>query len=293
MIVNIWEAGNLEFTFGGLGTQAGFYDWSMWPYDPSTCQDIYNNLLPPVRCNWNGVSFGGTGLAAGLPAGGDPSNFEPPLNVTAGEQYLICFSNWSSVTTNVPLEFGGTAVVGCGQLLLPVGWLHFQGNPSLRGIELEWSTASENNNAHFYIERSRDGHNWERIAQMSGAGNSTSTMTYDFLDSAPNMGLNFYRIAQEDINGEGSYSERIAVPWIVDGLNIGPNPSNGEFSIYCDTRLVKSIEILDEMGRKLDFSVNFGTNSCEVSLSEPRSGLGLVKIEFVQGKVLTKRILIH
>lgn len=293
MIVNIWETGNLEFTFGGLGTQAGYYDWSMWAYDPSTCQDIFNDVLPPLRCNWNGVSFGGTGLSSSVPFDGDPSNYEPPLNVIAGEQYLICFSNWSSVTTNVPLEFGGTATVGCGELLLPVTWLSFEGKTLSRGIELEWSTASEANNAHFHVERSKDGTSWEAIARMDGAGTSTSVMDYAFLDASPFVGLNYYRIAQEDINGEYSYSEQIAVPWLRDGLMIGPNPNHGEFSIFCDTRLIQSVEILDEMGRKMSFLEEVRPQEYIIKLTQAKAGLCMVKVELSQGKILSKRILVH
>ena len=70
MVVNVLTGGVLSFTFGGLGTQAGFYDWAMYPYDASACAAVASNALAPVRCNWNGFDFGGTGLAATLPPGG-------------------------------------------------------------------------------------------------------------------------------------------------------------------------------------------------------------------------------
>ncbi|MBK6410618.1 MAG: hypothetical protein IPF78_13130 [Flavobacteriales bacterium] len=70
MVVNVLTGGSLAFTFGGLGTQTGFYDWAMYPYDASACGAVASNALAPVRCNWNGVSFGGTGLATTPPAGG-------------------------------------------------------------------------------------------------------------------------------------------------------------------------------------------------------------------------------
>jgi hypothetical protein len=73
MIVNISGSGSLEFTFGGLGTQAGFYDWIMYPYSSVTCAAVMANTVPPIRCNWNAVSFGGTGLASTVPPGGDPA----------------------------------------------------------------------------------------------------------------------------------------------------------------------------------------------------------------------------
>ncbi|MBI4647216.1 MAG: hypothetical protein HY738_11680 [Bacteroidia bacterium] len=112
MIVNIAGDGNLEFNFGG-SSQSGYYDWIMYPYDENSCTNIPANLVAPVRCNWNAVSYGGTGLAATTPPGGNSGNFEPPLPVVCGEQYIICFSNYSSAVTNVPLQFSGSASVAC------------------------------------------------------------------------------------------------------------------------------------------------------------------------------------
>ena len=118
MIINIQTAGTLEFSMGagvGAGAQSGCYDWIMWQYLPTTCSGINANTQPPVRCCWNSFCSGGTGLAsaANLPAGGNAPDFGAPLNVNCGDKYIMCFSNYSGVTTLVPLNFFGTAIVSC------------------------------------------------------------------------------------------------------------------------------------------------------------------------------------
>lgn len=122
MVINIATNGTLEFSMGTPGT-FNCFDWIMWPYDPATtCNGIISNTLPPVSCNWNGACDGMTGMAspANLTAiGGDPLDFEAPLNVQCGEQYIVCLSNFSSATTNVPLNFFGTAQVDC-QTFTPI-----------------------------------------------------------------------------------------------------------------------------------------------------------------------------
>ena len=121
MLITIGTTGNLAMTFGGGGAQAGYYDWIMYPYSASTCNDIPNNLVAPVRCNWNSNSTGGTGMAdpLNLPAGGFAGNYEPLLPVTCGDQYMICFSNYSSASSTVPVDFGGsTAAVMCANALV-------------------------------------------------------------------------------------------------------------------------------------------------------------------------------
>ena len=119
MIITIASSGELQFSFGAAGG-TGFFDWIMWPYSPTACDEIANNTLPPIRCNWNGPSAGFTGIANPLPAGASAANFEPPFNVIAGEQYLLHMSNFSSSVTNLPLSFFGTSGVTCDPLEVTV-----------------------------------------------------------------------------------------------------------------------------------------------------------------------------
>ena len=116
LLITVSTTGTLEFSMGTAGT-FNCFDWIMWPYDPIlTCTEIQNNNWPPIACNWNGACGGITGMAnpGNLPAGADPTDFENGLNVNAGDQFMICFSNYSSASTNVPLDFYGTANVSCG-----------------------------------------------------------------------------------------------------------------------------------------------------------------------------------
>ena len=121
LILNVTTSGVLEFSFGAAGSpnpQVGLYDWAMWPYTPTTCNDIMNNILPPVRCNWNALGAGGTGIGT-VPPGGSPGNFEPALPVVAGQQYVICISNFSGVNTLVTFTSTGTAQIGCSSVQAP------------------------------------------------------------------------------------------------------------------------------------------------------------------------------
>ncbi|MBK9283386.1 MAG: gliding motility-associated C-terminal domain-containing protein [Sphingobacteriaceae bacterium] len=118
LLITVGNAGNLEFVFGAGNSpnpQVGFYDWAMWPYSPTACQNILNNTLPPIRCNWNATSSGGTGIAApgNIPPGGNSGNYEAPLAVNACQQFIICISNYSGVNTLVSFQSLGTASLSC------------------------------------------------------------------------------------------------------------------------------------------------------------------------------------
>ena len=113
--ISIVTTGTLQWSIQGP-TLGGCFDWIMWPYNGiSTCAAITGNTQPPVACNWNGNcnSFTGMAPAGSLPAGAHGSNFEAPLNVIAGETYLLCLSNFSSSSQNVNLNFFGSAMVAC------------------------------------------------------------------------------------------------------------------------------------------------------------------------------------
>ena len=116
MIINIAASGSLEFSFGA-DASTGCLDWIMWPYSPTACNEIIANTLAPIRCNWNGACEGFTGMATVLPPGASPTNFEASLNATVGQQFLICMSNYSSLSATLPLSFPGTANISCTPVL--------------------------------------------------------------------------------------------------------------------------------------------------------------------------------
>lgn len=116
--INVISNGTLAWSI--IGPNGGCFDWIMWPMATGsvaqTCVGINGNTLPPVACNWNGTCNGNTGMApAGqLPPNGSPSSYQTPLNVIAGQSYLLCLSNYSGTSQNVNLNFFGTASVACG-----------------------------------------------------------------------------------------------------------------------------------------------------------------------------------
>ncbi len=116
--ITIVSNGTLEWSIEG--PNGGCFDWIMWPYIyptgsavSPTCAMLQNGTQPPVSCNWNVPCEGLTGMGD-LPPGGEPGNFEDALNVTAGQTFLLCLSNYSGTSQDVNLDFTGSAQVVCG-----------------------------------------------------------------------------------------------------------------------------------------------------------------------------------
>lgn len=141
IIISCVTSGTLEFSMGD-GSSPGCMDWIMWPYNANACNEISNNNWPPVRCNWNGACLGFTGIAGTVPAGASPFDFEPPLNVNAGDQFIVCFSNYSGQQNLVvPMDFFGTAQVSCYNtvFICPGGSTTLTGFAGLPGSTYSWT----------------------------------------------------------------------------------------------------------------------------------------------------------
>ena len=84
---------------------------------------------------------------------------------------------------------------------LPITLISFEGVKRDNHNLLKWSTASEQNNDYFLLERSEDGFNWNNINITNGAENSNTKMDYSFRDFTFTNKLNYYRLTQVDLNG--------------------------------------------------------------------------------------------
>ena len=286
-------SGTLQFSFGqnSNGGQIGFYDWAMWPYNGvSTCGEISGNSLPPVRCVWNATTSGGTGLANPIPSGGNAGNYGPPLNVFAGEQFIICFSNWSYATGNVVLDFFGSASIECS-MILPVNFVEVRANQQLDNVVVSWITAGEINNDFFIVQHSLDGYHWTDIAEVDGHGTSALTWNYSFLHIHPAPGLHYYRIRQIDFNGMSKISPMVDI-WINEqSFAIYPNPTFGRLFIEGFFHKEISIELLDASGRLVDKRNLAQTALHEIELSSFQTGIYMLIITCDNKRVWSRIVL--
>jgi hypothetical protein len=118
-------------------------------------------------------------------------------------------------------------------LALPVEFASFDlSKKGLQTVLCEWTTASEINNDHFEIERSTDNLNFEKVGQVTGAGNSFDLLSYSYEDKPLNTDWLYYRIKQVDTNGMYSYSHVKAVYMDAAGeVVVYPNPAKDEIRI--------------------------------------------------------------
>lgn len=150
---------------------------------------------------------------------------------------------------------------------LPITW---SSNPTAtiknNQCQISWSVASQVNNSHFIIEHSTDGKSYSEIGKVEGHGNTSETIQYTNTHEIPSIGINYYRIKQEDYDGQSSYSDVVSVVYEPDGgdVSIYPNPASSDVTIevFEPTEVVIS-DVLSKVLHKQ--TVNKENNVVEVS----------------------------
>ena len=130
-----------------------------------------------------------------------------------------------SLVLLLPITAFSPFTIGSVTDALPVELTNFTAAKNGSAVNLKWSTASEQNNAYFNVERSADGVSFSAIGKVNGAGNSSSTLNYSFADNSPLAGKNFYRLRQVDLDDQFALSSIVSVNMSVNaGVSLYPNP---------------------------------------------------------------------
>ena len=147
---------------------------------------------------------------------------------------------------------------------LPVELASFNSVIENRNVTLKWTTASEQNNAGFDIERKTSSENtWVKTGNVQGSGNSNSLKNYSFSDKNMNTGRYNYRLKQIDFNGNYKYYDLsneviIGIPVRYNVSQNYPNPFNPSTKINYDLPFDSKVDIklFDIAGREVANIVN-------------------------------------
>lgn len=189
--------------------------------------DAGNNLIASKTTDANGY-YSFPNIA--------PGNYKVQLSLPAGYR-ITGSSNGNADTINAVTVTNSPAVAnfGLGNTATPVTLLNFASYKKDNTTLLVWATATEQDNKGFDIERSMDGLSWSTIGFVtsnSENGKSTRRLDYNFTDSKPLKGRNFYRLKQTDYNGTYTYSEvRMVSIDKTTAVAIYPNPATDRISL--------------------------------------------------------------
>ena len=148
--------------------------------------------------------------------------------------------------------FSQFAVVRSNNAVLPVEWLDFTARHQGGGVvRLDWTTALEENNAGFEVERSADGRTFQTIGWVPGQNEGSH---YEYLDRALPVAapVLYYRLRQLDTDGQQNYSAvRSVVLERATSYTLFPNPATGAVTLRTPTPPASAgtVRVVDVLGR--------------------------------------------
>lgn len=159
----------------------------------------------------NNASWGftGTGIVVNKTSNFNPATYPSSTISPIKEVNLTLPLNVAQLRIRIPIRInaiGESVLIDDVQVLapavLPITLDYFTAIPKNTAIELKWRTLSETNNDYFSIYRSPNGFEyWELVGNIQGVGNASVPVNYNYMDTNPNNGLNYYVLMQTDYDG--------------------------------------------------------------------------------------------
>ena len=173
-------------------------------------------------------------------------------------------------------------------IMLPIELSYFEVDQEGNQIHFDWATVSENNNDYFTVEYSLDGVNFNSVAVVDGAGNSTEQLVYNTTISAEKYeGIVYFRLKQTDFDGQSTYSDAqvLYVQGADDSFVIHPNPATTTITI--DGGEFSNVYFVDMQSKKYP-AVALGCK--QYSVENLSTGIYYAVISTANGKALKKFI---
>jgi hypothetical protein len=180
-------------------------------------------------------------------------------------------TGWHKMANALGEAFPGS---GCAAVApLPVELAHF--DVELKGEQafITWQTLSELNHHYFEVQRSTDGHHFEGLTQVAGAGDRFTPKDYQWTDF-PLPGHNYYRLKQVDYDGTTTYSNTQSVLLKTDWYMT--HHLGGSVTIHFDEVVQGSVSLYNMMGQHLN-TIRFEGDATSLPVRQNIPGLVFIQ----------------
>ena len=171
--------------------------------------------------------------------------------------------------------------IGSPSAALPILLSSFNVACKEKGAELVWTTAWEQNNDRFIVEKSTDGTQWTEIAVISARN-----MPADYKFSDTEAGNAYYRLKQVDKDGTFTYSKilRSNCPVASIKLIIYPNPVTdyADLVFQSDINFVGNVQVFTAAGqfvKSVQIQAQRGQNQIRINLPGLTKGTYILRID--------------
>lgn len=233
------------------------------------------------RTGGGGGGYTGGNAGVSSNAGGD-----------GGGSYSLLSGTITAGTDAAGAKSNGSVQIACSAL--PVEIFSFTIQNKNNHVLLDWKTRSEVNLEGYQIERSRDAINWEVIGYESTKLESGDGNIYQFTDTAPHYGMNFYRLNLMDLDGASRYTSNLNIKILYEARNIqvAPNPATTTFRVYINESVLEGETQMAIFGRDGAVIRNYTSinGSGDIYIQDLIPGVYFLKFIY-EGQSYTKRFI--
>ena len=126
---------------------------------------------------------------------------------------------------------------------LPVKFIGFSVAKQTTGILIQWATSEEVNADRYEIERSADGSNWNTIANVLAAGNTTTVSNYSYTDKNNATKTVYYRIKQVDVDQRFIYTSVKVIKTEARGFEVKVAAINNKVVLQFPEQVKNAVEV--------------------------------------------------
>jgi hypothetical protein len=181
--------------------------------------------------DYTGTDLTGTGSAVTI-----SSTIIDQNNLTSTTTF--CIQGWlnGSRTTAGTGDFRIDEIVVTLDVVLPIKLsAPMAVKQNNKDVIASWATSSEENNAHFLVEHSRDGIDFETVGTVKGSRDTDSEKSYNYTHKNAPIGLNYYRLTQVDFDGKSETFEVASIEVKPrSGMSIYPTQAQDYITIEGD-----------------------------------------------------------
>lgn len=156
------------------------------------------------------------GVGTGIPFNTPVTYPDAGIEINPDDDKVVFNNTLNSWEVTIEVTgFSGFFAGNAGINILPLKLVSFSGVMQNGAATLHWTTSNELNTSHFELQRSTNGRDFNKLADIPVADNITGDQVYQYVDNAgilANHGpFAWYRLKMVDTDGKFTYSKMVVV----------------------------------------------------------------------------------
>ncbi|MDQ8005602.1 MAG: T9SS type A sorting domain-containing protein [Pedobacter sp.] len=237
--------------------------------------------------------FTNSGFTSFAPADAVVARYDGANWVSAGNTDDNVNGAVGVMTSASTSDFGAFTFAKTPLAVLPISLISFSAQATNGGALVKWSTANEENNAKFEVEKSLDGKNFFVIDTKDGKGNSITISNYEFLDATFKQSA-YYRLV--DVSASGKRNPHTSLTKFVKGLDNSlsvvayPNPVTTKLFVSVGSANKENVKVslVDLTGKTLKTKTADSSQPIELDVAGVATGSYILQVIKDSGNVSKK-----